>query len=126
MAIEGLKNVAEPQTSTQTDEIGAAVEALELLGLVEDRDRVTETVTADFSVLDKGGVAGEKFIKLPNRNVSLPEMIVVLDSGNYKDTYPETYVDDNIWTPGAHPKGYKAEDIGNSDRDQRADTWPSH
>ena len=126
MAIEGLKA---PEVRNVTDEVDVAVEALDMLGLVEDRDRVTESIKADFdalSVLSVGG--GERYVQLPRNVITLPEMINALDSGSYSEgrEYPKTYVWEDLWTPGASTAGYKDDDLGNLSADRKDADWPAH
>lgn len=125
MAIEGLKT---PDLRNAGDDIGASVEALEMLGLVEDREQVTETVKNDFAGLDGSGTSGDKFVQLPRSVIELPEMIKVIDGAEYPDSrrYPKTYVYDRLWTPGADPDGYGAFDIGNLAVDRRDESWQPH
>jgi hypothetical protein len=125
MAIEGLKA---PEVRNMADEVGASVDALDMLGLVEDREQVTESVKADFASLEDSGVAGEKFVQLPRGVIELPEIIKILDGASYPDgrTYPETYVYDRLWTPGTDPNGYGAFDVGNLAADRKDEDWQPH
>lgn len=128
MAIEGLRTVPQPNQVDISDEVGASVEALELLGLVEDRDQVTESVKAEFGALDQSGRTGEAYIQLPRGIITLQGLIDVSDSATYSGDkrYPESYVYHNLWTPGAHPDGYKAEDLDNLKLGEQNATWLPH
>lgn len=130
MAIEGLSREQSVPVAKPSDDIGVAVEALERLGLVADRDRVAETVAADFAALDSSGTTGEKYIALPNCSRTLWQIIAASDSGEYMGgkKYPKTYVYHNLWTPGAHRGGLQAEEIGRLGLpDQQAsDDWQEH
>lgn len=97
MSIELRKNL-EPNSANFDDDVGAAVEALERLGFV-DRERLTEEITGDYRVLDNAGVPGERFVQIPHDLASLSEVVTVLDGGNFKRDYPQTYVYDRLWTP---------------------------
>ncbi|HET7060002.1 MAG TPA: hypothetical protein VFH99_01640 [Candidatus Saccharimonadales bacterium] len=125
MAIEGLRAA---EVRVASDEAGAAVEALDMLGLVEDRERVAESVAADFAALNESAQVGEKFIQVPRSIITLAEMVQTLDDGSYEsgETYPKTYVDDELWTPGNHASGYKADDIGNLVLGAKNGNWPAH
>lgn len=125
MAIQGLRS---PEVRNAGDDIGAQVEALEMLGLVEDREQVTESVTADFAALDESGVEGEKFVQLPRSVIELQDMIKVIDGAEYPDerSYPNTYVYDRLWTPGTDSGGYSSLDIGNLGVDRREEIWQPH
>lgn len=115
MAIEGLKTVAQPNQVNFSDQVGASVEALDLLGLVEDHDKVTESVTADYNALTKSGRAGEAFIQLPRDVITLGGMVRVLDDTPYTGDrkYPTTYVYDELWTPGVGSEGYQVAELDN-------------
>lgn len=115
MAIEGLKTVTQPNEVNFSDQVGASVEALDLLGLVEDHDKVTESVTADYNALTKSGRAGEAFIQLPRDVITLGGMVRVLDDAPYTGDrkYSTTYVYDELWTPGVGAEGYQAEELDN-------------
>lgn len=125
MAIEGLRK-AQPNP---TDEIGASVEALYRLGLVEDLGRVAETVTAGFNALTRSsGKTGDAYVQLPRSLVTLPTMIEVLDSGTYPSytKYLPAQVDDALWTASAVGCGYEADDIGNLEVGKHEANWPAH
>lgn len=129
MAIEGLRRV-EPQTFNRDDEIGVMVDALERVGLVRDsnRDRVTESVTADLGLLTANGETGESYPWVSEYLVTLGEVVHALDSGEYANSrdYDEALVDHRLWTPGAHPDGYDADDFGNLEPGQPARGVPAH
>jgi hypothetical protein len=129
MAVEGLRTVPVPNLNVNvTDEVGAAVQALDMLGLVEDRERVTETVTADFEVLTDSGQTGEAYIQVPRKRVSLPGIIAVLDGASYPGDreYPDTWVYNDLWTPGTDEGSFEAEDIGNLELGQKDVDFPPH
>lgn len=115
MAIEGLRTAPQPSEVILSDHIGASVEALNILGLVEDRDQVTESVTVEFSALAKSGRTGEAFIQLPRDVITLGDLVSASDSATYADDrkYPESYVYLELWTPGFGAEGYKAEELDN-------------
>ncbi len=116
MAIEGLRTTPQPrEVSNVSDQVGASVEALEILGLVEDHDQVTESVTAEFTSLQSSGRTGETFIQLPRSVISLGDLVKASDSATYSGDrqYPETYVYNELWTPGFDRNGYKAEELDN-------------
>jgi hypothetical protein len=115
MAIEGLRTVPQPSEVSISDQVGASVEALDILGLVEDRDLVTESVTAEFRGLSKSGRTGEAFVQLPRSVITLADLVQASDSATYSGDrqYPETYVYRELWTPGFDKDGYKAEELDN-------------
>jgi hypothetical protein len=120
MAIRGLRT--EPQPSVG-DAVGASVEALHMLGLVQDHDEVTKSTAADFAALEGSGRTGELYVRLP-QSIALAGVIAVLDGGNYPDKkeYPETYVYRKLWTPGTDPNGYTDKDLGNA----TPSAYPAH
>lgn len=128
MAIEGLRGARIPTQPNVTDHVGASVEALDRLGLVEDHDQVTESLTADFGRLtDEAGVMGEPYVQLPRNMVALGSLIEVLDSGDYAGKkYPETYRYDALWTPGSGSEGYEANEMGALEVGQPGTGWPAH
>lgn len=115
MAIEGLRTAPQPSEVNLNDHVGASVEALNILGLVEDRDQVTESVTADFSQLAESGRTGEAFIQLPRDVITLGDLVEASDSATYAGDkqYPQSYVYRELWTPGSGTEGYKADDLDN-------------
>jgi hypothetical protein len=115
MAIEGLRTVPQPSEVSVSDQVGASVEALNMLGLVEDREQVTESVTAEFSKLNESGRTGEAFVQLPRSVITLADLVQASDGATYSGDrqYPETYIYRELWTPGFDKDGYKAEELDN-------------
>ena len=115
MAIEGLRNAPRPSEVNMSDHVGASVEALNVIGLVEDRDQVTESVTTEYRALSQSGRTGEAFIQLPRGIITLADLVKALDSATYPGDrlYPETYVYEELWTPGFDKGGYEAEELDN-------------
>jgi hypothetical protein len=115
MAIEGLRTVPErPISVILSNNVDTNVEALDTLGLVEDRDQVTESVTREFVALDHAGRTGEAYIALPRGLITLEDLIDVSDSGNYNGKrYRESYVYHELWTPGTIKGSYKADMLDN-------------
>lgn len=128
MAIEGLRTAPQPNAVNMQDEVDASVEALEMLGLVQDRDRLTETVAADFNALAQSGQTGEAFIQLPRGVITLEGLIAVSDGATYAGDrkYPATYKWGELWTPGAHPDGFRADDLDNLSLGKQNGDYPSH
>ncbi|MEO8785336.1 MAG: hypothetical protein ABI221_03490 [Candidatus Saccharimonadales bacterium] len=115
MTIEGLRTAPQPSEVDMSDLIGASVEALNVLGLVEDRDMVTESVAAEFKALGQAGRTGEPYIQLPRGVITLDDLVQASDNVSYANDrkYPESYVYRELWTPGVGTEGYKAEDLDN-------------
>lgn len=115
MAIEGLRTAPQPSEVNLSDHIGATVEALNVLGLVQERDQVTESVAAEFGALVESGRTGEAFIQLPRSVITLEDLVSASDSTTYAGDkkYPESYVYRELWTPGLGTEGYKADDLDN-------------
>lgn len=114
MAIEGLRTAPQPVTEVNfNDHVGATVEALNVLGIIEDRDRVTDTVTKDFESLGASGRTGEAFIQIPRSLVTLEQLIDASDSATYSNsrTYPKSDVWKKLWIPGNDPNGYSADEL---------------
>jgi hypothetical protein len=116
MAIEGLRTVPQPQPVDvgKADHVGATVEALNMLGLVEDTDRVTETVSTEFAALHQAGRTGEAFVQLPRGIITLGDLLAASYGATYAHeiSYPKSYVGHELW-PGTDPDGYKAEELDN-------------
>src|SRR3990167_1812088 len=126
MTIEGLRNAPSLPQVNITDAVGASVEALDRLDLVNDRERVVETVTADFELINSSGVTGESFVQIPQRLVKLSGLVETLDAGPYPGRdYPATYIYHALWTPGNNANGYKDEELGNLEGDETA-VWQPH
>ncbi|HVC35925.1 MAG TPA: hypothetical protein VNE40_00560 [Candidatus Dormibacteraeota bacterium] len=116
MAIEGLITVPQPsEVNLNDDHVGASVEALDILGLVKDRDQVTESVAAEYSALNQSGRTGEAFVQLPRSVITLEGMVNGLDNAKYPGDrqYPETFVVCELWTPGFDKGGYNAQELDN-------------
>lgn len=143
MAIEGLRTQPQPRAVNGLDDVGAAVEALEMLGLVRDRDQVTEYVAAEYKALGQAGRPGELYIQLPRSLITLEGLIEVSDAGVYARKhpnsyichalltpagrkYPNSYVSNALWTPGANPGGYQAEELDNLTPGQQEANWAPH
>ena len=128
MAIQGLRSAPQPMEASISDQVGASVEALNMLGLVQDRDQVTESVAAEFRNLEEIGQTGERYIQLPRGIITLQELVTVADSATYPGDkkYPGTYVYSTLWTPGANPHGYKTSDLDNLTLGQANANWPAH
>ena len=133
MAIEGLRTVPEPNpTINVSDAVGVTVQALDMLGLVQDREQVTDSVTTEFGALNAllpgdGPMTGEAYIQIPRKVISLPRMIEVLDGAKYpgEREYPDTWVYRDLWVPGTTKGSLEAEDIGNLELGNRSD-FPVH
>lgn len=129
MAIRGLVTERQPSAVNVTDEVGASVEALEMLGLVQDRNEVTGSITAELNGISQSGRTGELYIALNKGTISLWGLIAVLDGGVYAvdKKYPETYVYDNLWTPGARPNGYTPDELDNlTTTPEQEGLWTPH
>lgn len=115
MSIEGLRTAPQPIDANISDQIGASVEALNILGLVENRDQVTESVTDEFRSLGHSGRTGELYIQLPRSVITLDSLVKASDSATYPSAkqYPESYVYRELWTPSYGSEGYKAEELDN-------------
>jgi hypothetical protein len=131
MAIEGLCNKPVIEHSTNTsDAVEASVEALEILGLVQDRDQVTESVAGEFNRLMASNVTqnGELFIKLPRDVITLKSLIAASDNTRYAGnrTYPATLICDNLWTPQPGADRYAADELDNLTSDPYSGTYSPH
>jgi hypothetical protein len=115
MAIEGLRTAPQPVDIGMSDHVGATIEALNMLRLVEDTDRFTETVSVEFAALNQAGRTGEAFVQLPRGIITLGDLLAASDGATYahEKTYPKSYVWHELWTPGTDPDGYKAEELDN-------------
>ena len=116
MTIEGLNTVRQPVDLDLSDHVGASVEALRMLGLVEDQDRVAETLAVDYAKLVRNsGRTGELFIQLPKGMITLADLIQISDSvPPPKDKrYPKTSFYNELWTPGFSQGGYQADELDN-------------
>jgi len=128
MAIEGLKSANQLQPSTIRDEVEASVEALDILGLVEDRDQVAETLAGEFTKLGQSGKPGVPYVQLPRGIRTLREVITASDEARYPEDrgYPPTFIDAALWTPGTSPESYNEDDLGNLEPGQTGAKWLAH
>lgn len=107
MSIEGLRDTAGSPKYSISDDVGAAVEALDMLGQINDRDQVARSITNEFSALQAGsGKTGEPYVELPRELISLGGIVAALDKGTFPESYPKTYVWDTLWTPGTSQNSY--------------------
>jgi len=126
VAIEGLRDVPGASVVSVGSDVEVAVEALGLVGLINDRDIVTASVTEGFNQLKDSARTGEAYVQLPRHVVTLGQLITSLDNGNFAKEYPKTYVWDALWTPGKNKDGYKVEELGNLEPGHSETTWQPH
>jgi hypothetical protein len=132
MAIKGLRTAPQPFEARYIENkidnpVDASVEILSILGLVENRNRVAKSIAAEFDSLSQCGRAGEAFIQLPRRIITLEGLIKVLDGIRYsygRIRYHDTNVWNTLWTPGVNKNGYRAEELDNLTADGNGDFMP--
>jgi len=115
LVIEGLRDVPQPPVVANiTDHLEANLEALRIIGMGGDWDKIRETVTAGFLALEGSGRTGEALIQIPRRIITLQGLLDVTEGLRYggKD-YPKAKVWDNLWTPGTELNSYTAEELDN-------------
>jgi len=104
-----------------SDQVGVSDEALRVLGLVEDREMLTESLTADHQrLVASEGRNSELFVKIPLwRGMGLAAMINLVDSRFYEGRLPlsedgrcpPTYIEYELWDRKI--KGLSVEEINN-------------
>lgn len=127
MAIEGLRNPPNVSKVNVSDHVGAMVEALCMLNLVDDREQVAESILAESTFLERSGVTGETFVQLPRRLVTLEGLTTVSDNATFMHgkKYPPTSVYGDLWTPGT-ARGYGEKDLDNLVLGKTSDSWRPH
>jgi hypothetical protein len=130
MPITSLQFESAPPQPSVSDDIGANVQMLEMLGLVNDanREAVVEEVTVDFQGLQERGVAGEKLVAIPPR-VSLATRVLVLNGLNkahHGEEFPDTYVYSPLWVPGTEAGSYDEEDLSKLGPEYDGKKWDAH
>jgi hypothetical protein len=77
-----------------SDQVGVSVEALKVLGLVKDKEMLTESLTRDYQRLIEGqDRSGELFVKIPlRRDLGLAAMLNLVDSRFYEGRRPTSKV----------------------------------
>lgn len=109
MAIQGLEYGRKIVVPNVSDDVGASLEALAILGWNGDQEQARESITTDFQRLELGQKRpGENYIQVPlSDSFTLASMVAAIDRVTYKDgrTFPRTYLADRIWTPGRYGHG---------------------
>lgn len=120
MAIEGLKSPNAPTVMgiNVTDRAALAVKAFEMLGRVDDRDRLYEGIKGEFDQLVTASLDGETYVQpVFGREFTPQNMFAAVDTGTYPDdrAYPVTYpldqsennVSRRLWFPkNSDEEGY--------------------
>ncbi len=114
MAIEGLIKVESEQRPYIDihDDAHVTLEALNILGVVDDKEAALASITADYASLLATEVneTGELYVDIPYTTLSTQGMINAIDAHG-KRIYPKTSVDTNLWTPGAKNGSYSDEEL---------------
>jgi hypothetical protein len=133
MALVGLK-----ERQQFGDEASATVVALELLGLVDDRERLLDSVSTEFEVLRASGIPGELYIQVPESVCSACAIARAVWYGQLSARSLEDdpkYVTfeslrenvDPLWRPGHAAHSYTVSEVGNltipSSQDRK---WAPH
>ncbi|NTW62335.1 hypothetical protein HGB25_02925 [Candidatus Saccharibacteria bacterium] len=108
--INHLEYVTSPSAKASED-VAVAVQALDMLGLVDDPDQLTESYLYQYDVLLKQQTRpGEFFIQVPisSPDFCLRSMISVIDGDNYGGgrQYPPTEVWETLWGVNNYKLGY--------------------
>ncbi len=111
MAISGVRS-SETVPVVNSDDVGAAVEALSLVAAFDDREAVTAQVRGEFAALAGSSVQGELYIHVPSSVANLGRVAQALDEGSFGKEYQATYVYGQLWTPGVGQEGYTADELG--------------
>lgn len=111
MAISGVRS-SETVPVVNSDNVGAAVEALSLVAAFDDREAVTAQVRDEFTALAGSDTQGESYIHVPGSVANLGRVVQALDEGSFSKEYPATYVYGQLWTPGVGQEGYTADELG--------------
>jgi hypothetical protein len=106
MAIEGLRPTPQHSNLHISDEVGAWLGVLDRLGLMQDHDRVAETMIADIDNLRSCGLVGEPYIYYPQA-ITFQGLVDALDNGNFpRHAYPPTDINHRVWEPGVPSERY--------------------
>ena len=118
MAIEGLREVSlasevKLSLSRQTDQETAFAEALSVFGLVEDRQRVIDSVGAEIESYEGCGRTGGFYVYLSRKIITLARSVEIFNKATFPDEerHFESTVDPKLWTPGEDEYGYKEEEL---------------
>lgn len=106
MAIDGLRPVPQHSDLHISDEVGAWLGVLDRLGLMQDHDRVAETMIADIDNLRSCGLVGEPYVYYPQA-ITFQGLVDALDNGKFpRHAYPASDVNHKVWGPGEHKERY--------------------
>ena len=106
MAIEGLRSAPQHSNLHISDEVAAWLGTLDRLGLMQDHDRVAETMIGDIDHLRLCGLVGEPYVYYPQA-ITFQGLVDALDNGNFpRHAYPPTDINHRVWAPGEHGERY--------------------
>jgi hypothetical protein len=106
MPIEGLRSAPQHNNLHISDEVGAWLGVLDRLGLMQDHDRVAETIIAEIDGLSSCGLAGEPYIYYPQA-ITFQGLVDALDNAQFpRHVYPPTDINHRVWGPGEHKERY--------------------
>ena len=123
MAIEGLRRAPQHSNLHISDEVGAWLGALDRLGLMQDHDRVTQTMIADIDNLRLCGLVGEPYVYYPQA-ITFQGLIDGLDNGDFpRHAYPATDINHRVWGPGEHGERYSYHHLDQLSLEQAYADW---
>jgi hypothetical protein len=123
MAIEGLRPAPQHSNLHISDDVGAWLGALDRLGLMQDHDRVAQTMIADIDNLRLCGLVGEPYVYYPQA-ITFQGLIDSLDNGNFpRHAYPPTDMNHRVWGPGEHRERYSYHHLDQLSLEQAYADW---
>lgn len=121
MAIQGLISpevVTQPKPLDINDAAAVTTEALSILNMIgPDREAAYESISAEYraltEVIKDTNETGELYVDIPYSTIATAAMVEAIDGRSFGG-YPETYVYDNLWTPGIETGSYTDADLAKS------------
>jgi hypothetical protein len=111
MAIQGLRTTPQHTNLHISDEVASSLAVLDRLGLMQDHDRVAETMIADIDNLRLCGMVGEPYVYYPQA-ITFHGLINALNNGPFpRHTYPSTSINHRVWGSGEHTDGYSYQQL---------------
>lgn len=121
MAIQGLISpevVTQPKPLDINDAAAVTLEAFSILNVVgPDREATYESIASAYASLTElvtgANETGELYVDIPYSTITTAVMVEAI-GGHSFGGYPETYVYDNLWTPGIETGSYTDADLAKS------------
>ncbi len=106
MVIDGLRPASQHNNLHIGDDVAAWLGVLDRLGLMQDHDRVAETMIAEIDHLRSCELVGEPYVYYPQA-ITFQGLVDALDNGEFpRHAYPATEINHRVWGPGEHRERY--------------------